>query len=144
MIETPSWSTACPDWERRIVAGETLVPFGPLFPEEAAAALEIYRGLHLVDVAGRPRIGEAARPWFFDLPRALFGSYDAQSGRRLIRFVFELIAKKNGKSTKAAGIMLTALLRNWRESGEYYILAPTREIADNSFIPARDMVRADP
>ena len=144
MSDTPTWSTACPDWERRILAGESLVPFDPLFPDQAVAALDIYRDLRLVDVANSPRIGDVARPWFYDLPQALFGSYDAHSGRRLVRFVFELIAKKNGKSTKAAAIMITALLRNWRESGEYYILAPTREIADNSFAPARDMVRADP
>lgn len=136
----PKWSTACLDWEDRIVKRQSLVPFDPLFADEAEAALQIYRELQLVDVPGRPTIGEACLPWAFDLPRALFGSYDASTGRRLIRYFFEFVAKKNSKSTRAAGIMVTALMRNWRDSGEFYILAPTREIADNSFFPARDMV----
>lgn len=139
----PTWSTACPDWESRIVARQSLVPFDPLYPDEAAAALAIFNELRIVDAAGRPTMAEACLPWAFDLPRALFGAYDAETGRRLIRYFFEFVAKKNSKSTRAAGIMITALMRNWRESGEFYILAPTREIADNSFFPARDMVRAD-
>lgn len=138
----PAWSTACPDWEQRLLERRSLVPFDPLFPAEAEAALDIFRDLVLVDVAGRPTMGEACLPWAFDLPRTLFGSYDADTGRRLIRSYFEFVAKKNSKSTRAAGIMLTALLRNWRDSGEYYILAPTKEVADNSFKPAWDMVKA--
>lgn len=140
----PQWSTACPDWERRILARESLVPFDPLYPEEAAAALEVFGSLRLIDVLGQPSFAECSLPWAFDLPRALFGSYDAASGRRLIRNYFLSVAKKNMKSTLAAGVMVTALVRNWRESGEYYVLAPSKEIADNSFFPARDMVRADP
>jgi phage terminase large subunit-like protein len=146
----PIWSTACPDWATRIVNRQSLVTFDALFPDEAEAALSIFRDLILVDVPGRPTIGECCLPWVYDLPRALFGSYDADGvsdpenlGRRLIRYFLLHVGKKNTKSTLAAGIMVTALLRNWRDSGEFYILAPTKEVADNSFFPARDMIRAD-
>lgn len=138
------WSTACPSWQTRIVAGEPLIPFPPLFPDEAASAREMFDSLRLVDVAGEPTIGEASRPWLTQFADAVFGSYDPQSGRRLIREFLLLVAKKNSKSTIAAAIMLTALLRNWRKSGELLILAPTIETAQNSFQPARDMIRADP
>lgn len=141
-MKFPQWSTACDDWEQRILERRSMVSFDPLFAEEAEAALDIYRDLVLVDVGGRPTMGQASLPWALDLPRALFGSYDPDTGRRLIRSYFEFVAKKNSKSTRAAGIMLTALIRNWRESGEYYILAPTKEVADNSFKPAWDMVKA--
>jgi len=142
MVE-PFWSTACPDWERRIVAGEPLITFEPLYPEEAERALAIFKSLKLTNVRGQPTMGEACRPWVFQFVAAIFGAYDADTGRQLIRYFLLLIAKKNSKSTIAAAIMLTALLLNWRPSGEFGILAPTKEIAKNAFIPARDMIRAD-
>jgi phage terminase large subunit-like protein len=135
------WSTACPDWEQRIVERRSLIPFDPLFPAEAQAALDVFLDLRVVDVGGSPRMGEISRPWIIDFVSAIFGAYDADTGRRLITEALLLVSKKNAKSTLAAGIMLTALIRNWRESAEFLIVAPTIEIANNSFFPARDMVR---
>jgi phage terminase large subunit-like protein len=43
----------------------------------------------------------------------------------------------------AAGIMLTALILNWRESGEFTVIAPRIEVAGNTFSPARDMIKKD-
>lgn len=136
------WSTACPDWERKILAGESLIP-PPLYPQEADSALAVFKELRLVDVLDHPTYGEVGRQWVFDFVGSIFGSYDCETGRRLISEYFLLISKKNSKSSTAAGVMMTALVRNWRDSAEFLILAPTVEIANNSFYPARDMIKAD-
>ncbi|GFM89312.1 terminase [Pseudomonas cichorii] len=136
------WTTACPDWWRRLAACESIIP-EPLFPEEAEANLEVFRGLKIVDAPGSPTIEASCAAWVMEFAAAVFGSYNSETGERLIREVMLCIPKKNSKSTIAAGIMLTALIRNWRLSAEFIILAPTKEIADNSFIPAKDMVSND-
>lgn len=137
---TLTWSTACADWKERIVAGKSLLPCPPLFPQEAEDALAVFRDLPIVDVPGKPSFGDISRPWVFDLPSAVFGAYNPETGRREINDFFELISKKNTKSTRAAGIMITELVRNERYSAEFNILAPTIEVAKNSAEPAMDMV----
>ncbi|HBD89224.1 MAG TPA: terminase [Gemmobacter sp.] len=138
-----NWSTACPDWERRIIAGESLVPCPPLFPDYAEFALSIFKQLKIYDVPGQPTMGEACREWVFDFVRAIFGAYDQDAGRRLITEFLLHISKKNTKSTIAAGLMLTAAIINWRDGAEFLILAPTIEVAGNSYVPARWMIKLD-
>lgn len=139
----PEWSTACRDWETRLIEGKSLIPFDPLFPDEARKSLEVFKSLRIVDVAGSPTIGECCEQWVLDFAAAIFGAYDAETGKRLIREFYLLVSKKNSKSTIAAGIMLTALIRNWRNSAEFLIVAPTIEVAQNSFKPASDMIKSN-
>jgi phage terminase large subunit-like protein len=136
------WSTACPDWADRLRARQSIIP-APIFPDQAQEALLVFKQLRIVDAPGSPTFGEACEQWVFDFVAAIFGAYDAESGRRLIREALMLIPKKNSKSTLAAGIMLTALILNWRQSAEMIILAPTVEIANNAYAPARDMIKVD-
>lgn len=131
-----------PDWAERLQSGKSIIP-PPIFPDQAERALEIFKELKIVDAPGSPTFGESCADWVFDLVRSVFGAYDEESGRRLITEWFILVPKKNSKSTIAAGIMLTALILNWRQSAEFAVLAPTVEVANNAYAPARDMVQKD-
>lgn len=134
----PEWSTACPDWAARLRAGASIIP-PPIFEDQAEQALSIFKQLKIVDAPGSPTFGESCAEWVFDLVRSIFGAYDAETGRRLITEWFILIPKKNSKSTFAAGVMMTAVILNWRQSAEFSVLAPTVEVANNAYAPARDM-----
>lgn len=136
------WTTSCVDWAERLKTGRSIIP-PPLFPDEAEICLQVMRELRIVDAPGSPTIGEACAPWVFELAASIFGAYDKESGRRLITEWFVCVPKKNSKSTIAGALMLTSLIRNWRESAEFSILSPTLEVSNNSFAPCRDMVRKD-
>ena len=142
-IQTPHWTTALPDWEEKIVNGESMTPCAPLFGEMSDIALRVFKELTLVDVLGSPKIGEVTKQWVYDFVSVIFGAYNKHTKKRLIKEFFLLISKKNTKSTLAAGIMLTALILNERSSCELVIIAPTKEVANNSFNPIHDMIRAD-
>lgn len=134
---------ACLDWEQRLRSGQSIIP-APLFEDSAEAALRIFKRLRVGDLPGKPTFGECSDEWVFDFVRAVFGGYEIATGVQHINEYGLLISKKNTKSTIAAGVMLTALLISWRENEEHLIIAPTREVAENSFYPACMMIDADP
>lgn len=139
-----SWTTACPDWAARIKSGRSLLPALPLIGAEADRAVAIFNLLRLPDVPGQPRLEEAAGEWQRDIVRALFGSYDPDAGVRHVREIFQLVPKKNSKTTAGAAIMLTAVLMSRRPRAEFLLVAPTQEVANLAFAQAVGMIEADP
>jgi phage terminase large subunit-like protein len=113
------------------------------FKSEAERALRVFGRLRLPDVIGNPTMAEAAGEWFFPIVAALFGSYDPRQHTRLIRELFLLMPKGNGKSSYAAMIMLTALILNRRPRGEFLLIAPTQKIAETAFNQASGAIYLD-
>lgn len=144
MTTIKEWSTGLEDWQTRIVNNESLIPCEPLNKQVAEIALDIFKSLKLVDVIGSPTIGEACKQWVFDFVAVIFGAYDPETKERYIKEFFLLIAKKNSKSTIAAGIMLTAIILNERLSAQLVIVSPTKETSESSYRPIADMIKADP
>lgn len=132
------------------------MPCAPIFPEQAAAGLAVFNSLLAVGVpnpagevddSGRavsPTYGQICRPWITEIAEVVHGAYDVETGERLIREVLLKVSKKNWKSGIAAGLMLSLMVLNWRQSNEGAVIAPTKETADNVFKPLRDAIEQDP
>lgn len=138
-----TWSTAVPDWKERIRTGAPLIPDLPLFDPVAEKALRIFKRLRVPDIIGNPTYGEVCDEWVFSFVRAIFGSYDPETKRRALREFFLLVPKKNGKSSIAAAIIVTAAILNERPEAELLLIAPTKQIADISFKQAAGIIRLD-
>ena len=139
-----SWVFACPDWEDRIRQGRSLIPDLPLNQTEARRAVGIYDKLRIPDVAGTPSFGEAGADWFREIIAAIFGSYDPETGVRHVRENFNLVPKKNSKTTNGAALMMTALLMNRRPRAEFLLTGPTHDVSELAFNQAAGMIECDP
>ncbi|WBU27576.1 terminase large subunit [Rhodopseudomonas palustris] len=143
------WRTALPDWESRILERKSLIPPNLVFfDEQAEKALRIFKRLKVPDIEPHENgeywtHGEACDEWVFDLVRAVFGSYDVAIKRRMIQEFFLLVPKKNGKSSVAAAIMVTAAIMNRRPEAELLLIAPTKKIADIAFKQAHGIIKLD-
>src|SRR5262245_13608694 len=142
-LPVETWDTSCPDWEERLMTGRSLVPDLPLFEEEAAKALRVFKRLRLPDVIGTPTLGEICGEWFYPIVAALFGSLDPVTNKRYISEIFQLIPKGNSKSSNGGAVMLTALLVNRRPEAEFMFIAPTIEIATIAYKQAKGTIRLD-
>jgi phage terminase large subunit-like protein len=135
------WSTALPDWADRITSGRSIIPDLPLDEARADRALRLFKQLRVPDIPGTPSYGEVCDQFVFDLVRAIFGAFDPDTARRIIREYFLMIPKKNGKTSIAAAIMLVALMMNERPSAKALLIAPVISTAMMAYEQACGIIR---
>lgn len=137
-------SFAVPDWERRLFAGESLLPDLPLNARMAAKGVRAFNMLRLADVVGTPTLEHAGAEWFRDIVRVVFGSYDPATKARFLRELFVLVPKKNAKTTQGALIMLLLLLFNERPRANSIMTAPVKEVAQVAYNAIAGAIELDP
>ena len=82
-------------------------------------------------------------PWEEAVTRAVFG-YKLPDGRRLIRVVIIFIARKNGKTSFAAGLAPLLLLGDAEPGGQGYVMAVDKDQALILFTKTCQMVSGSP
>lgn len=141
---------SCRDWFEKLKAGRPPLPDDlPVDQDEAAAAVKIFCKLRLPDVPGQPLLGDVSAQWAKDFIAAIFGTVHLNQERtvilgRTVRKFFQLVPKKNSKTTNGAAIMLTALLRNRRPNADFLLVGPTQATAELAYDQAQGMINADP
>lgn len=138
-----SWA-ACPDWWDKLKAGATPIPALDLDANLAEVAVALFDKLVVPDIPGQPTMGEVAGEWMRDMVRAAFGSIDPKTGARRVGEIFNLVPKKNGKTTNAAAIGLVALQMNTTPNIKGIVVGPTQAVADTCFGQMQAMIAADP
>lgn len=146
------FSFACPDWVEKLQRGETPIPELPLNDTLADVAVALFNKLRIPDVPGQPTMEEAAGEWVRDIVRSAFGcvSFEPDPKRpgqkKMIRHVgelFNLIPKKNGKTTNAGALGIVWLLMNRTPNVDGVIIGPTQEVADKCFAQIAAMIDLD-
>lgn len=138
-----TWNLACPDWEKRLLAGKSLIPDLPIDTIAGDRAVAVFNKLRLADVHGTPTIEESCGDWFRDIVRTLFGSIDPVTRQRAIRELFLLVPKKSSKTTYGALLMLTALLLNSRPRATMILTAPVQDVTQLAFDAAAGAIALD-
>lgn len=130
--------------------GKTCGQVGAHYCEPRADRVVRFFAELLVHIKGPLRRTAFVLRWWqeHEIIRPLFGevvwSHEWQCYVRRYRRAWIVMARKNGKSELAAGILLYLLIGDDEESAEVYSAAKDKDQADKIFAPARRMVELSP
>lgn len=129
---------------------KTCLKSGAHYCEPRADRVVTFFARMLVHIKGRlARTPFILRPWQeFEIIRPLFGEVlwdpEAEQYVRRYRIAYIVVARKNGKSELAAGIMLYLLVGDDEDDAELYAAAKDTKQAGKVFEPAVRMVQLSP
>lgn len=130
--------------------GKTCLKSGAHYCEPRADRVVLFFAAYLVHIKGKL----ARRPFIledwqeFEIIRPLFGEViwdeENEAYARRYRIAYIVVARKNGKSELAAGILLYMLVGDDEDSAEVYCSAKDKDQAKKVFEPALRMVQLSP
>lgn len=148
MVARPKWVDAlaqnpihgwvASEWKRAAVAPGAW--FDSIAAEKAVAFFPSYLRHTVGRWTGKPFV---LSDWQAAIVRMLFG-WKRTDGRRLFRRALIWVARKNGKSEFAAGLLLLAFLFDGELGGEAYVIANDKNQAGIVFGRATRMVQLSP
>jgi phage terminase large subunit-like protein len=98
--------------------------------------------IRLPDVAGQPRMSEAAADWQREIVRLAAGGLQSD-GTQLINSIGVLVPKKNSKTTFASAMALTMAMMSPRPNAEFLLIGSEQSIAQLSFQQLAGMIACD-
>ena len=138
-----------PDWERKIVARECILPdieqlecFDHAWAKKCMARFD---SLILGYVPGHPTAGDASPAWVRRSAYYWFGAQDPETGRRVVPEMLLLTAKKSTKTSSMALILLTQWIMSENTDAKAVLLAPTKDpIAKMAYDQIRSVIEETP
>ena len=132
---------ACERHFRDLIAGRKRgLVYSPEWARYAIGFFSDYLRHSKAEWAGRPLVLE---PWQEFAIGSVYGWF-RRDGTRRFRTAYEEVARKNGKSSMAAGVAIFALIADQEPGAEVYAAATKRDQARIIFTEAQRMVRASP
>ena len=60
--------------------------------------MDVFKSLRIVDIKDSPTIGESCQPWIMDFAASIFGAYNPDTGKRMIREFMLLVRKRTQRA----------------------------------------------
>lgn len=125
-----------PNWSRKVMAGESILPDPRRLEHYSAAMGEMgwrLMGGFRIPIPGRPLLRDSCLPWMEEFAKYWLGALDPETRDRSVPECVFTCSKKNMKSSFLSLVTLTQWITSERPASRGIIMAPTKDVADIGF-----------